>query len=233
MAENLVQEGKAPFEIPTIKEVCFTYYKIIGDLSCGTPAVVVVHGGPGSGHEYLLPYAGLWREYNLPVIFYDQIGCAASTHLREKAGDEAFWNEQLFQDELDNLLDHLDLRRGPGFHLLGQSWGGMLGAAFASRRPQGLRRLVLASALASQELASRGTHLLKEQMPTLMQQALEEAENTGKYNTSACREAMDFYHRKHLCRTDPIPLPELLPAFQHLKEDMTVYKTMYVAYFFS
>ncbi|OTA80300.1 hypothetical protein M434DRAFT_25568 [Hypoxylon sp. CO27-5] len=231
MAQIQIREGKAPFNISSIGEVCFTYYKIVGNLSAGAPPVVIVHGGPGAGHEYLLTFADLWSKYGLPVIFYDQIGCASSTHLRQKAGDRAFWQEQLFQDELDNLLDHLELRRDPGFHLLGQSWGGMLGSAFASRHPRGLRRLVLASALASKELATRGTRLLRDQMPPDMRQALNEAEEKGEYDSSEYKEALDFYYRKHVCRADPFPPAELLPALKHLSEDTTVYRTMYVALF--
>lgn len=111
-----VSEDSVPPKIPSVGNPCFTFYKIIGDLSADTPPVVVVRGGPGAGHEYLLTFAVLWRDYSLPVAFYDRIGCSSSTHLREKAGDRSFWQEQLFQDELNNLLDYLNLRQGPGFH---------------------------------------------------------------------------------------------------------------------
>ncbi|KAI1107298.1 proline-specific peptidase [Jackrogersella minutella] len=226
MTDIPIQEGKAPFKISSIDQPCFTYYKIIGDLNSGTPPVIVAHGGPGAGHEYLLTFADLWKEYGLPVVFYDQIGCASSTHLPQTAGDRSFWQEELFQDELDNLVDHLDLRRDPGFHLLGQSWGGMLSAAFAARQPQGLRRLVLASALASKELARRGTGLLRDQMPPDMQKALDEAEKKGEYDSPAYNNALDFYYRKHVCRVDPFPPAGLLPALKNLTEDTTVYRTM-------
>ncbi|TGJ80173.1 hypothetical protein E0Z10_g8601 [Xylaria hypoxylon] len=224
MAEFQTREGKARFKIPLIDEPCFTYYKIIGDIPGDTPPVIIAHGGPGAGHEYLLTFADLWPKYNVPVIFYDQIGCASSTHLQQKAGDRSFWHEQLFQDELDNLIDHLDIRRG--FHFLGHSWGGMLGSAFAARQPRGLRRLVLASALASKELAIRGTRLLRDQMPPDMRQALDEAEEKGEYDSPSYKGALDYFHRKHVCRADPFPPAELLPAFKNLSEDTTVYRTM-------
>ncbi|KAI1267763.1 proline-specific peptidase [Xylariaceae sp. FL1019] len=227
MAEIHLREGKALFNIPSIDEPCFTFYKIIGDLSTGAPPVVVVHGGPGAGHEYLLTFGALWHQYRLPVIFYDQIGCASSTHLPEKAGDQSFWQEQLFQDELDNLIDHLNLRQGPGFHLLGQSWGAMLGAAYAARRPKGLRRLVLASGLASKELADRGVALLKAQMPVDMQQALNEAETRNEFTGAAYKLAINYYHRNFVCRADPFPPPEMLPSLKNVTEDTTVYRTMY------
>ncbi|KAI8946251.1 proline-specific peptidase [Xylaria longipes] len=224
MAKLQVQEGKVPFKITSVKEPCFTYYKIIGNLSKGTP-VVVAHGGPGAGHEYLLTFADLWQEYGIPVVFYDQIGCASSTHLPDTAGDRSLWQEQLFQDELDNLLDHLKLR-DCGFHLLGHSWGGMLGSAFAARRPQGLQRLVLANAPASKDLATRGTGLLRDEVPPEMQQALNKAEQEGDYDSPAYKHAMGFFYRKHVCRVDPFPPAELLPAMEHHSEDTTVYHTM-------
>lgn len=226
MARIPFREGKVPFKIPSIAETCFTYYKIIGELSGSTRPLVMVHGGPGGGHEYLLTFADLWRKYGIPVVFYDQIGCAASTHLPQKAGDQTFWQEQLFQDELDNILDHLDLRGGLGFDLLGQSWGGMLGSAFAARQPQGLRRLVLASALASKEINARGIRLLVEKMPFRMQRAVDEAGQTGEFDNPEYKQALDYFYKKHLCRATPFPPEELLPALKHLSEDTTVQHTM-------
>ncbi|KAI1271771.1 proline-specific peptidase [Xylaria sp. FL0933] len=221
MAGIHIQEGKVPFKIPSIDEPCFTFYKIIGDLSADTPSVVVVHGGPSAGHEYLLPFGALWREYGFPVVFYDQIGCASSTHLPEKTGDESFWQEQLFLDELDNLLDHLNLRAGSGFHVLGQSWGAMLGAAFAARQPKGLRRLVLASGLASKELADLGVERLKEQMPPTMRQALDEAGEKNEFDSPSYKSAMFFYHTNFVCRANPFPPAELLPSLKNVTEDST------------
>lgn len=226
MATNPVCEGKAPFKIPSITdEPCFTYYKIIGNLSCGNTPLIVLHGGPGTGHEYLLTFSDLWPKYGIPVIFYDQIGCASSTHLRHKAGDEGFWQEQLFRDELDNLIDHLGLRSDPGFHLLGHSWGGMLGAAFASGRPPGLRKLILASALASSDLASRGTELLRKQMPPQLSRALGDALVKRDLDCIGFQVGNEYFQRTHVCRMEPLP-DELSPAFHNLKDDNTVYSTM-------
>ncbi|KAI1259187.1 proline-specific peptidase [Xylariaceae sp. FL1019] len=218
-------EGRAPFKVPSIDEHCYTYYKIVGDLdSCGCPPVIIAHGGPGVGHEYLLPLTELWPKYGIPVIFYDQIGCASSTHLRHKAGDKSFWQEQLFQDELDNLIDHLDLRLR-GFHLLGHSWGGMLASAFAARQPPGLQMVVLASALASKELAREGFRLQRDSFPPDLRQAAEEAEAKNEYEGAAYKSAMAYYQKTHVCRTQPIP-PELGAAWKNLSEDNTVNRTM-------
>jgi L-proline amide hydrolase len=146
-----VREGEVAWEVPNAGKPCKTWYKVMGDLDGPKqgPVLIALHGGPGAGHEYLLPLADLYKPYGIPVIFYDQIGCGRSTHLRDKMGDAEFWSFELFIKEIDTLVDHLQLR-DRGFYLLGQSWGGVLAASYAMSRPQGkspagLRKLVIAS----------------------------------------------------------------------------------------
>ncbi|KAI0886417.1 proline-specific peptidase [Annulohypoxylon maeteangense] len=227
MAKIPTSEGQIPFQIPGENNIsCSTYYKVFGDLARDAPAVVILHGGPGGGHEYLLSFAELWPRYGLPVVLYDQIGCGASTHLPQMEGNKGFWQESLFVAELDNLLDHLKLREGPGFHLLGQSWGGILGVAFAASRPRGLRRLVLASALASMELSVQSIQLCRSELPMNSQRVLDRCEQEADYESQAYKEALTVFHKMFVCRAEPVPA-ELMLAFQHLSDDRTVYGTMY------
>lgn len=118
MAQYPSSEGRIPFRIPGKDDIpCFTFYKEFGEIySSSSLPVVILHGGPGAGHEYLLSFADLWPRYGIPVIFYDQIGCASSTHHPQLAGNKSFWQVSLFIAELNNLIDHLELRNG--FHLL-------------------------------------------------------------------------------------------------------------------
>jgi len=81
-----------------------TWYRVTGDLSCGLPPVVVLHGGPGSTHDYLLSMTAL-ADAGRPVVHYDQLGNGGSTRLPDRGTD--FWTVELFRDELDNLLEHL------------------------------------------------------------------------------------------------------------------------------
>lgn len=71
MADTDHRDGTVPFKIQHIDTTCHTYYKIIGDLSSNSPRLVVLHGGPGTGHEYLLPFSRLWHQFGIPVVFYD------------------------------------------------------------------------------------------------------------------------------------------------------------------
>lgn len=148
-------EGEVPFEVPAAGKSCKTWYKIFGSLENTTgPVLIGLHGGPGAGHEYITPLADLYKLYGIPVLLYDQIGCGRSTHLREKNGDAKFWSFELFISELDNLIDHLEVRER-GFYLLGQSWGGVFAASYAmpqyhgGRTPEGLRKLIIHSGPAS------------------------------------------------------------------------------------
>lgn len=228
MADIDLTEGIVPFIIQHINTPCHTYYKIIGDLSSNSPRLVVLHGGPGTGHEYLLPFGRLWQQFGIPVVFYDQIGCAASTHLPETAGDESFWQESLFLDELNNLLDTLQLRDGPGYFILGHSWGGRIAASFAATRPEGLQRLVLASGIASSRSYVEGIQIIRGQLPSDVQLVIDEEEQKGNFDSARFREAMNVFFRSYFCRAEPFPPKELLPAFKHMSEDKTVRDAMLV-----
>lgn len=193
--------------------------------AANSPRVIILHGGPGAGHGYLLPFSSLWRDYGLPVVFNDRIGCGKSTRLPETAGNESIWQEHLFVTETDHLILHLGLAEGPGFHLLGQSWGGMLAASFAATQPRGLRRLVLASALASRDMSIKGMNMLSNQMPSKVKHGLDEAEQRRDFEDPAYVQAVGHSTGAYLCRADPLP-QELMTAFKHLSEDTTVYGTM-------
>ena len=81
--------------------------------------------------------------------------------LPDKGAD--FWTSQLFVDELNSLVDHLDQRNA--FHVLGQSWGGMLGAEFGATRPSDLKSLTIANSPASMALWMSEAARMRKLMP--------------------------------------------------------------------
>ncbi|KAJ2984706.1 hypothetical protein NUW58_g5920 [Xylaria curta] len=200
-------EGEVAFDAPGIDKPCKTWYKIYGNLeSRPGPALIALHGGPGAGHEYLSPLIDIYEKYNIPVIFYDQVGCGRSTHFRDRMGDTEFWTFELFLKELDNLVDHLQLR-AKGFYVFGQSWGGMLGGAYAALQPQGLRKLILSGAPASIPLLAKG------------------ARELGDHESEEFETAAKEFYARHVCRLDPYP-DDVLRAFENLKDGPSVYVTM-------
>ena len=157
-------EGHLDFVVPGVDKPCKTWYKVFGDLKTSARRpLVILHGGPGVVHNYLLSLTDLTSSHGIPVIFYDQLGNGKSAHLPEKSGDASFWTEELFLTELKQLLEHLGVQNN--FDLLGHSWGGMLGARFAISHPPGLKRLIIASAPASMKLWVEATNHLRSQLP--------------------------------------------------------------------
>ena len=101
------------------------------------PSVVVLHGGPGAHHDYLLPgFDRLAKDRTL--IYYDQRGGGRSPVDRTVA---VGW--------MDQVADLEALREGWGLERLriaGYSWGGLLGLLYATRHPNRVERLALVSA---------------------------------------------------------------------------------------
>jgi proline iminopeptidase len=99
------------------------------------PVLIVLHGGPGGDHRYLL---GLQALSDLRrVVFYDQRGTGLSPRVPAKT---------ISVDGYMADLDAIVQRVSPGrpVDLLGHSWGAMLASAYTGRHPDKVRRLVLA-----------------------------------------------------------------------------------------
>lgn len=195
-----------------------TWYRVTGDLAAGIP-LVALHGGPGAPHDYLLTVADLATDARA-VVHYDQLGCGRSTHLPDRGVE--FWTPQLFLDELDEVLGALGI---DAYHLLGQSWGGMLAAEHAVRRPPGLRGLVIADSPASMELWSAEAGRLRSGLPADIAATLTEYEAREQYDAPEYLAAMQVFYDRHVCRVVPNP-PEVTATFAAIEADPTVYHTM-------
>ncbi|MFE5796720.1 proline iminopeptidase-family hydrolase [Streptomyces sp. NPDC056503] len=198
-----------------------TWYRVTGDLSGGRPPLVVVHGGPGSPHDYLLPLAALAARTGHPVVHYDQLGNGGSTRLPDQ--DPGFWTVQLFLDELDNLIGHLGIV--DGYVLFGHSWGGMLAARHAAERPAGLRGLVVANSPASYPLWRRETKALRDALPPGVDATLRRHEAAGTTTSAEYREAVAVFYERHVCRVTPWPRAYTASLYE-VHDDPTVYATM-------
>jgi L-proline amide hydrolase len=196
-----------------------TWYRITGDLRAGGAPLVVLHGGPGSAHNYTLRMAGLAG--GRAVVHYDQLGIGNSTHLPDRGAD--FWTVQVFLDELDNVLSALGI--SGRYHLLGHSWGGMLAAEHAVTQPSGLRSLVISNSPASIPLWVAEANRLRELLPPDVQKTLEEHESAGTTDHPDYRAATQVFYDRHVCRIVPNP-PEVADSFALMDADPTVYHTM-------
>jgi proline iminopeptidase len=104
-------------------------------IGSGSPAVVL-HGGPGAHHDYLLPgFDALARGREL--IYYDQRGGGQSPVSRDTP---VGWREQVA--DLEELRRQWGLER---LTLVGYSWGGLLAQLYATEFPERVGRLALVS----------------------------------------------------------------------------------------
>ncbi|TCO54258.1 proline iminopeptidase-family hydrolase [Actinocrispum wychmicini] len=197
-----------------------TWYRITGELSSDQAPLVVLHGGPGCVHDYLLPVAAI-AETGRPVIHYDQLGNGRSTHLPDKPSD--FWTVQLFLDELQSLVD--TLRIAEEYLVLGQSWGGMLAAEHATLRPAGLRGLVISDSPADMRLWSAAAAELRAALPPGVDDTLRAHEEAGTTDSEEYRAAMRVFYERHVCRVVPWP-DEFERTLAAIDEDPTVYSAM-------
>ncbi|KAI0199168.1 proline-specific peptidase [Astrocystis sublimbata] len=194
------KEGLAPFTVSGLSSPCSTWYKVIGDISSSS------------------------------------IGNGRSTHLPEKNGDEAFWTPDLFIAELDNLIAYLGLADRP-IDVYGHSWGGMLVAQWAARPTtsatttgnanRNLRKLVIASSLASMDAWRIGITKLRKQLPEDVQEVLDKAEETLDFESPEYEVATEVFYKRHLSLSRPWPAKEVQAALDWFAKDATTYGTMY------
>jgi L-proline amide hydrolase len=197
-----------------------TWYRVTGALNGARPAVVAVHGGPGSTHDYLLNLAALADE-GWPVVHYDQLGNGGSTHLPDRGPE--FWTPQLFLDELDNLVHGLGV--AGNYVLFGQSWGGMLCARHAATGPAGLRGLVIANSPASYPLWRQEMRVLRAALPPGVDVTLRRHEAAGTTDSEEYFEAMKVFYERHVCRKLPWPR-DYLASFMETSNNPIVYSVM-------
>jgi L-proline amide hydrolase len=197
-----------------------TWYRIVGDIKNGKTPVVLAHGGPGAGHNYLIAIADIIAQSGRAAILYDQIGCGNSTHLKDKPKD--FWTPELFMEELTLLVMHLGIDKE--YALLGQSWGGMLGMQFATHRPSGLKVLVVCDSPAGMGLWVSEANKLRDQLPPHVQATLLKHEADGTTEEQEYVDAVNVFYERHLCRV-PMP-PDVAASFEQMALDPTVYHTM-------
>jgi len=108
------------------------YYESIGS---GSP-LIVLHGGPGSSHQYFLPHLlPLARHHRL--IFLDERGSGRSQRLADPSG----YTLEAMSCDVNALRDSLGY---PTTDVLGHSFGGILAQDYALRYPGHVHRLILA-----------------------------------------------------------------------------------------
>jgi len=210
--DDVLGGGARRIPVDTPKGTFHVWVKRMGN----NPAlqVLLLHGGPGSTHEYLeacdsfLPAAGV--EY----YYYDQLGSGLS----DRPEEPSLWELDRFVDEVEQVRQALGLNRD-SFVLYGQSWGGMLGIEYALTHQRHLRALVISNMMASAPAYSAYAEQVL--MPAMDQAALAEIkalEAAGKIEDPRYMELLTEQHYvHHVLRMPPADWPDPVQrGFAHI-----------------
>lgn len=193
-----IREGYMPF-----KEYK-TYYRIVGKKTGNKKPLVLLHGGPGSTHNYFEVLDRLAEEDGRELVMYDQIGCGESY----LDGHPELWTAETWIEELKAIREHLGLDE---MHLLGQSWGGMLLLDYVcNHKPEGLKSLILSSTLPASWMWGIEQHRMIKELPKEMQDAIEKATSSGDYSDPVYVEAETEYMLRHAAGAVTEDSPECL-----------------------
>jgi proline iminopeptidase len=137
------------------------------------PPLVILHGGPGASHEYLLPWLLPLARTN-QLIFIDERGSGRSERL---ADVHQYTNENMVED-VEALRSALDLGK---ISLLGHSCGGVIAEGYALKYQENLSHLVLASTFASTNEMNEVLARMKAKLPPEKLALLEKLEKAGLF----------------------------------------------------
>lgn len=184
-----IEEGYMPFRGYQ------TYYRIVGEKNPNLAPLLLLHGGPGSSHNYfelLDDYADTGRQ----LIMYDQVGCGKSSI----PDDESMYVKETWAEELIELRKFLHLDE---VHLLGQSWGGMLEMFYLTHYDHaGIKSVMIDGSPASIKLWIQEQHRLISYLSYEDRTAISEAERTGDFTNPKYLAANDRYMERY-CWDDP------------------------------
>ncbi len=109
-----------------------------GNINTGNP-LIVLHGGPGLGCQYLLPQMKALGQFSF-AIFYDQRGTGLSVSTDD-------WYAHPFEtycQDLDTLRKSFNLEK---ISLLAHSFGNVFAAFYASEFPQHVDKMVFVNSV--------------------------------------------------------------------------------------
>ena len=180
-----------------------TYYRIVGECTGNKKPVILLHGGPGSTHNYFETLDCI-AEDGRAVIMYDQLGCGNSAI----PSNPSLWTQETWIDELIALRKHLGIEE---CHILGQSWGGMqLIAYLCDYKPEGVKSAILSSTLPASEMWKKEQRRHITYMPQKMQDDIIRAEAAEDYDDPDYLAAVDVFMERHCAGAVDENSPECL-----------------------
>jgi pimeloyl-ACP methyl ester carboxylesterase len=123
-------------------DVVGSKFTVDGERMVEKPTLIVMHGGPGFDHSTLRPYFDRFADTH-QVIYIDHRGNGRST------GEPDTWTLAQWGDDVKSFCDALGITAPVVY---GNSFGGMVAMAYASRHPDHPSKLILSSTAAALKL---------------------------------------------------------------------------------
>lgn len=185
-----------------------------------TIKVLLLHGGPAAGHEYMECFESFFPEQGFEFYEYDQLGSSYS----DQPTDSSLWTTERFVDEVEQVRKALNLDKS-NFYLLGHSWGGILALEYALKYQDNLKGLIISNMMSSApDYGKYADNVLAKQMDPKVLDTIRKLEASKKTNDPKYMELLvTNYYNKHICRLAEWPEP-VNRAFKHLNE--TIYTMM-------
>jgi proline iminopeptidase len=145
------------------------YYKAVGQ----GPPLMLLHGGPGASHDYLLPHLLPLARTNR-LVFIDERGCGRSERLQ----DTSAYTVENMADDVEAVRNALGLGT---INVLGHSYGGVLAQAYALKYQDHISHLILASTFHSTQQLNEVFQRMKDAMSPELRAKIDAMEKAGLY----------------------------------------------------
>lgn len=179
--------------------------------------VLLLHGGPGSTHEYLEVFEDYLPPEGIEIYFYDQLGSYHS----DQPDDPNLWDVDRFREEVEEVRKYLDLEQ---FYLFGSSWGGFLAIEYALKYQSELKGLIISNMTASIDSYVKSINSLRDQLPEEILGKMKAYEAAEDYGNQEYEELIhEHLNKQHICRLDPWP-DAVIRGFSRINPN--VYNTM-------
>ena len=203
--------------LPVVGGKYKVWTKRVGPAGDDGLKVLLLHGGPGFGHEYFECFEDFLPQAGITFYYYDQLGSAYS----DQPDDPSLWTLPRFVEEVEEVRQGLGLDQ---FVLLGHSWGGMLAIDYALKYQRHLRGLVISNMTAGIQSYLNNLPALKALISPQNRARLEALEAAQDYdNPDYSRIMMEDAYPQMVCRLQPWPEP-LMRSFSHA--NLKIYNQM-------
>jgi proline iminopeptidase len=156
-------------------------YETFGTAGTGLP-IIAVNGGPGLSHAYMVQN-DIWERIarHRLVVLYDQRGTGGSK--RVSAGAPQTMEAQVA--DLEAIRAALGVEK---VAVLGDSYGGLIAAAYAAAHPEHVAKLILSDSPGASWTGM--VHLLPEVFPDVEEQDAAEEKKLGEDTDAAARASL-------------------------------------------